>query len=125
MRVAADPEISATLWRSYDRLTTRFLESARYTVFVAATGEDAVGVLDGHRGPVHLLLTDVVMPGMSGSQLAETLAQAGSTMKVLFMSGHTDDTVVRHGVLGAKAAFINKPFGKAALLQKIREVLEA
>ena len=107
------------------KLATRFLEPAGYTVLGAGTGEEALLVLAHHAAPVHLLLTDVVMPGMSGRHLAELLAQTHPGMKVLYMSGYTSDTVVRHGVLEEKVSFINKPFNAAALLQKVREVLDS
>ncbi len=107
------------------RLATRLLEPAGYTVLGAATGEEALRLAERREEPVHLLLSDVVMPGMSGRQLAERLAQTRPGMKVLYMSGYTDDTVVRHGVLDAKVPFINKPFTAAALLRKVREVLDS
>lgn len=107
------------------KLTTRFLEPAGYTVLVAATGEEALHLLEGHKGPVRLLLSDVVMPGMSGRHLAEQIAQNRPEMKVLYMSGYTSDTIVRHGVLEAQMPFLNKPFTAAALLRKVREVLDS
>ena len=82
-------------------------------------------MLARHAAPVHLLLTDVVMPGLSGRHLAEHVAQTHPGMKVLYMSGYTSDTMVRHGVLEARVSFINKPFNAAALLGKVREVLDS
>jgi two-component system cell cycle sensor histidine kinase/response regulator CckA len=108
------------------KLATRFLEPAGYTVLGAATGEEALRLLDERQvDPVHLLLSDVVMPGMSGRQLAEQLAQTRPGMKVLYMSGYTSDTIVRHGVLEAQMSFLNKPFTAVALLRKVREVLDS
>jgi CheY-like chemotaxis protein len=107
------------------KLATRLLEPAGYTVLGAATGEEALRLLEGHEKNVHLLLSDVVMPGMSGRQLAEQLAQPRPGMKVLYMSGYTGDTIVRHGVLEAQVSFLNKPFTAAALLRKVREVLDS
>jgi two-component system cell cycle sensor histidine kinase/response regulator CckA len=106
-------------------LATRVLEPAGYTVLGAATGDEALHLLERHEGPVHLLLSDVVMPGMSGRHLAEQLAQTRPEMKVLYMSGYTSDTIVRHGVLEAQMPFLNKPFTAAALLRKVREVLDS
>jgi len=107
------------------KLATRFLESAGYTVLGAATAEEALRLLERHEDSVHLLLTDVVMPGMSGRQLAEQLTQTRPEVKVLFMSGYTSDTIVRHRVLEAQLAFVSKPFTAAALLQKVRDVLDS
>ena len=107
------------------KLATRVLEPAGYTVLGAATGEEALRLLERHEEPVHLLLSDVVMPGMSGRHLAERLAQTRPGMKVLYMSGYTSDTIVRHGVLEAQVPFLNKPFTAAALLRKVREVLDS
>ncbi|NOT26774.1 MAG: response regulator [Acidobacteria bacterium] len=106
------------------RLATRFLEPAGYTVLGAATGEEALRVLERHGEPVHLLLTDVVMPGMSGRGLADRIAQTRPGVKILYMSGYTDDIVVRHGVSEEQVPFLSKPFTAWELLQKVREVLD-
>ena len=95
-----------------------------YKVLEASQGEEALRVGEQHRGPIHLLLTDVVMPGLSGRQVAEALRQRHPAMKVLFVSGYTDDAVVRHGVLEAETAFLQKPFTPVALANKVREVLD-
>jgi CheY-like chemotaxis protein len=107
------------------KLATRFLEPAGYRVLGAATGEEALSLLEHHEAPVHLLLSDVVMPGMSGRQLAEQLVQMRPETKVLYMSGYTNDTIVRHGVLDAHVSFLGKPFTATTLLQKVREVLDS
>jgi FixJ family two-component response regulator len=75
-------------------------------------------------GEVRLLLTDVVMPGMSGRALAEQLVEAQPALKVLFMSGYTNDAILHHGVLEPGIAFLQKPFGPADLLRKVRAVLD-
>jgi CheY-like chemotaxis protein len=106
-------------------LATRVLEPAGYTVLGASTGDEALRLLESYDAPVHLLLTDVVMPGMSGRHLAERLAQTHPGMKVLYMSGYTSDTIVQHGVMEAQVPFLAKPFTAAALLRKIREVLDS
>jgi two-component system cell cycle sensor histidine kinase/response regulator CckA len=105
-------------------LTCHVLRSAGYTVLEAETGEEAVRVADRHAGPVHLLVTDVVMPGGGGRELAETLAERHPGARVLFLSGYTADAVVRHGILGERADFLQKPFTPAALARKVREVLD-
>jgi CheY-like chemotaxis protein len=106
------------------KLATRFLEPAGYTVIGAAAGEEALDLLARQDADVHLLISDVVMPGMSGRQLAERLAQTHPRIKVLYMSGYTGDTIVRHGVLVAQVPFLSKPFTAAGLLRKVREVLD-
>ncbi len=106
------------------KLVSRLLGSAGYTVIGARDGMEALRLLEERGGAVDLVLTDVVMPRMSGRQLAERLAEVAPGVKVLYMSGYTDDTIVRHGLLDAKAPFLNKPFSRATLLQKVRETLD-
>ncbi len=91
----------------------------------AKDGEEALRLCEHHQGPIHLMLTDVVMPQMSGRQLAERMASLRPQMKVLFMSGYTDNAIVHHGVLNEDTAYIQKPFSPDDLIKKIREVLEA
>jgi CheY-like chemotaxis protein len=100
------------------------LETHRYKVLEASNGQEATTVAEAHRGPIHLVITDVVMPEMSGRQLAEHLRQHQQGLKVLFMSGYTDDAVVRHGVSEATDAFLQKPFSPLELARKVREVLD-
>jgi len=104
-------------------LTQVALESLGYTVLEARDGETALRICAGHTGPIDLLVTDVVMPGLSGRQVAERLERLRPGIEVLYVSGYTDDAVVRHGVLEAEAAFLQKPFTPASLGAKIREVL--
>jgi len=106
------------------RAARRILSSAGYTVLEAADGAEALRVLEGHAGPLHLLLTDVVMPGLSGREVAERLCALRPGLKVLFSSGYTDDSILRHGVLDRSVHFIAKPFTRAALTRKVRDVLD-
>jgi PAS domain S-box-containing protein len=94
-----------------------------YTVLEAIQGDDALRLWAEHPGKIDLLLTDVMMPGMSGRELAQRVTSAQPNTKVLFMSGYTDETVLRHGVFDAGTAFIQKPFRPGALAQKVRELL--
>jgi two-component system cell cycle sensor histidine kinase/response regulator CckA len=91
----------------------------------ATSGADAFRIAGKHAGPVHLLITDVVMPEMSGRQVAEEMASLHPEARVLFVSGYTDDAVVRHGILQEGVHFLPKPFSPIGLARKIREVLDA
>jgi two-component system cell cycle sensor histidine kinase/response regulator CckA len=106
-------------------LARDILEMNGYSVLEAACGEEALRIARSHPGAIHLLLTDVVMPGMSGGELAHRLAGIRKDLKVLFMSGYPDDAIVRHGVLGAEAHFIQKPFTLDALARKVRDVIDS
>lgn len=90
----------------------------------STNGGAALLICERHQEPIHLLITDVVRPEMSGSELAERLIQLCPEMSVLFMSGYTDDAIVHQGVLDAGANFIQKPFSPDALAGKVREVLD-
>jgi CheY-like chemotaxis protein len=92
-------------------------------VLVASDGEDALQVSAGHMGDIHLLLTDVVMPKMGGSELAHALQAASPSLKVIYMSGYTDDAIINHGVLKTGMSFIGKPFTEDNLIRKVQEVL--
>jgi two-component system, cell cycle sensor histidine kinase and response regulator CckA len=105
-------------------MTRLALQASGYTLLEAADGEEAIRVCEQHRGPIHLLVSDVVMPQMGGRQLAERLTALHTKMRVLFASGYTDDAVVRHGVLQAEVAFLQKPFSMDALQRKVRAVLD-
>src|SRR5262249_8331382 len=107
------------------RIITRFtLQMHGYTVLEAGNGREAIRLCEGHGGPIHLLLADVVLPDMGGRQVAEKIATMRPRIKVLYLSGYTDDTVVRRGVLAAETAFLQKPFTPITLAQKVREVLD-
>ena len=100
------------------------LERYGYTVLEAPNGRAALDIVAKHHGPIQLLLTDVVMPEMSGRQLADQLTSQRPEIKVLFVSGYTDDSVVRHGVLEAGIAYLQKPFTPDSLARKVRAVLD-
>jgi signal transduction histidine kinase/CheY-like chemotaxis protein len=100
-----------------------FLRQCGYTVIEARDGLQAVELADKHPGTINLMITDVVMPGMSGGQLAELLAEKYSTMRVLFVSGYSEKVVLRHKILDVQNNFLQKPFTLKTLARKIREVL--
>jgi CheY-like chemotaxis protein len=106
------------------KLVRRALEMQGYTVLEAGTGADAERALDAHPGPIHLLVTDVVMPDLNGRELANAVRARRPGVKVLYISGYTDDAVVRHGVSEAADAFLQKPFTPLSLARKVREVLD-
>jgi DNA-binding response OmpR family regulator len=106
-------------------LVQKVLKANGYRVLVAANGRDAERVAGQHEGPIHLLMTDVVMPGMNGREVAERLAAARAGLRVLYLSGYTDDAIVHHGVLEPGVAFLQKPFTPAVLGRKVREVLDS
>ncbi|HET8575952.1 MAG TPA: GAF domain-containing protein [Methylomirabilota bacterium] len=106
-------------------LARDILELGGYQVLEATTPEDAERICRDERSPIHLLLTDVVMPQMSGRMLAERLMAARPAMRVLYMSGYTGDTIVQHGVEGQGPGFLPKPFTPNDLSRKVREVLDA
>jgi len=102
----------------------RVLRETGYTVLAAAGGKEAMHLCELHGGEIGLILTDVIMPEMSGKELADQLALTRPGIKVLFMSGYTHDTIVHHGVIDPAVHFLGKPFTAAALRQKVREVLD-
>jgi PAS domain S-box-containing protein len=109
--------------QSVRELVRDFLVGAGYCVLEASDGVQGLKVAAAHPGPIHMLITDVVMPHLSGPQLAAKLSAERAGLKTLFISGYTDDTVFRHGVLEGGVAFLQKPFNLKALALKIREVL--
>lgn len=107
------------------RALSRFtLQQCGYTVLEASHGEEAIRVARDHPETIHLLVTDVVMPGFGGRVLADRLLSLHPEMKVLYLSGYTDDAVVRHGILHEEVNFLQKPFSPNALAHQVRAVLE-
>jgi CheY-like chemotaxis protein len=115
--VEDDPQVRAVI------LTV--LQRHGYRVLAADGGAEALALCEEHAGKIDLVLTDVVMPRMSGPVLAKSLSSKWPELKVLFMSGYTDDGVFRHGVLETGLAFLQKPIMPATLTRKVRDVLDA
>ncbi|MBL8111598.1 MAG: response regulator, partial [Acidobacteria bacterium] len=107
------------------RLAVETLRRCGYRVLEAANGEEALERSAEERGPIDLLVTDVVMPRLGGRALAERFGLVRPGCRVLFMSGYADDAILRHGVLAPGLAFLQKPFSPAALAQKVRALLDA
>jgi PAS domain S-box-containing protein len=106
-------------------LARRILELKGYKVITASNPTEAAQVCERYEGPIHLLLTDVVMPTMSGPQLAEHVAFLRPGLRVLYISGYTDNAIVPHGILEEGVQFLQKPFTRDSLTRKVREVLDA
>jgi signal transduction histidine kinase/ActR/RegA family two-component response regulator len=106
------------------KLASDILREKGYQVLVGKNGEEAIGICKEHLGQIDLMLTDVVMPEMNGRRLAEILQPIQQNMKVVYMSGYTDDAIVHHGVLEPGTNFIEKPFTAETLTSTIREVLQ-
>jgi CheY-like chemotaxis protein len=127
---AVAPRGSETLLLAEDdesirALGARVLGSLGYNVLVARTGREALRIVAEYKGTIDLIATDVVMPEMNGSQLVERVLEARPGIRVLFMSGYTDDEVMRRGVIDGQTAFLQKPFTPDLLAHKVREVLDA
>jgi two-component system, cell cycle sensor histidine kinase and response regulator CckA len=105
-------------------LTRKVLMQAGYKVLDAKGGDEALRLCRAHTGSIDLLLTDVVMPGISGKEVADRLSKLRPTTRVLFMSGYTDEAIVQHGVLDANVQFLQKPFTWSGLAKKVRDVLD-
>ena len=105
-------------------LACEFLERSGYAVLGAGNGAAAMEISKRHQGPIHLLMTDAIMPGMSGRELALQMQGLRPDIRVLYVSGYTDDVVLRNGLLEPGTAFLQKPFTKDSLTQKVRAVLD-
>jgi PAS domain S-box-containing protein len=100
------------------------LEGRGYKVLAARDAAQALTLAEGHSGPIHVLVTDVVMPGQSGNQLAQKLSALRPEMRVLYISGYPEDAIAHHGVLNPEQHFLQKPFPPGRFLEKVREVLD-
>ena len=104
--------------------TVRVLERQGYTVFQAREGMDALTISDSYKGTIDLLLTDVVMPNMSGKSLADQILQTRSDVKVLYISGYTGNMIRHQGIASENDDFLQKPFTADILMRKIRDMFE-
>ena len=132
-----DETLDASKWRGTETVllvedenavrhpALEFLKQCGYTVIEARDGLQAVDVVHKHERPIDLMVTDVVMPGMSGGQLAELLAEKYPNMKVLFVSGYSEQVVLRHRIASLHSNFLQKPFTLKSLAAKVREMLDA
>ncbi len=105
-------------------ITAAALRDLGYTVLEAGNGREAIAVSRAHTDPVHLVASDVVMPGMGGPKVARAIRAQRPDVKVLFLSGYTDDAMIRHGIIRHEVAFLQKPFTKDSLAKKVRETLD-
>ncbi|RJP56240.1 MAG: response regulator, partial [Deltaproteobacteria bacterium] len=106
------------------KLTVRVLERQGYKLLEASDGNEALLLCEEFKDSIHLILTDVVMPGMSGRKLVDFLKEICPEIKALYMSGYTDNAIVHHGMLEEGIEFIQKPFTMEKLAGKVREVLD-
>jgi CheY-like chemotaxis protein len=105
-------------------LVRRGLQARGYRVLEARNGREAMRIAEKHQGPIHLLMTDVVMPGMGGRELAERLTRSRGEMKTLYMSGYADDALLHHGALTPGTALLQKPFTTDQMARTVRKVLK-
>ena len=105
------------------RVTHRALENYGYKVLIASNGEEAVRIFNANKDSIDLLLTDVIMPLMSGRELADKLLIENPSLKVLYFSGYTDDSIVQHGVLDEGMEFLQKPYTHVELAKKVKSIV--
>jgi two-component system cell cycle sensor histidine kinase/response regulator CckA len=105
-------------------LARDILKARGYTVLTANDGEEALRLAEGYAGPIHALVADVVMPGLTGTELAERLKGTRRETKVVFMSGYTTEVIGQYGLLDSSAPFLGKPFTPDLLVRKVREALD-
>jgi hypothetical protein len=105
-------------------MVARVLSASGYVVLEAPDGRQALALADAHAGPIHLLVTDVVMPRMGGAELAQRLVAARADLKVVFISGYNEDRAERLAGIGRASAYLAKPFSVAALARQVRTLLD-
>ena len=105
-------------------MLTEILKDLGYLVIHAGDSEEAMKISKKFNNKIHLLLTDLILPGLNGRELSEQLAKKRKDMKVLFISGYSDDVIAKHGMIDEGLSFMQKPFTASSLGMKIREVLE-
>lgn len=105
------------------RMADRALKSSGYTVLTASGATEAMALVKAHAGPIDLLISDVLLWGMSGAELYGRLRPAHRKLRVLFISGYSEEVLRQHGVSPATAPFLRKPFGAHVLVEKVREVM--
>jgi CheY-like chemotaxis protein len=123
--VATETVLLAEDDKGVRRVALEFLKMKGYHVLEAGNAADAIRIAQECTGPIHLLLTDIVMPGLKGEELVARVTSMRPKIKVLYMSAYTEDAVVNLGILGPGTNFIEKPFGPEELARKVRKVLEA
>ena len=106
-------------------IASTILTMQGYTVLTASNGADALRLVSEQPGRIALVLTDVVMPDLGGRAMADTILGRFPGIRILYMSGYTDDAVLRHGVESSRRSFIQKPFTRLSLARRVREVLDA
>jgi PAS domain S-box-containing protein len=107
------------------QLVSNILEMKGYNVLQASNGAKALELSEHHKGPIHLVVTDIVMPGMTGPEVAKKISEKRSDVKIVFVSGYSDGAIAHQGLLDGDVAYIEKPFGIEILAQKVREVLDS
>jgi CheY-like chemotaxis protein len=110
---------------SLREMLRELLEANGYSVLVAQDGAVALQLAAAHAAPIQIMVTDVIMPGVTGPKIVDLVAQTRPGVKVLYISGYSDEAVTRHGLIGPGRAFLSKPFSPEVFLRKVRESLDS